>query len=46
MSLLPFRWLTWGWIFIPIIDRALAYRGAVDFDDLIQLAYEMLDALR
>ncbi len=24
-------------------QRALAYRGAVDFDDLIQLAYEMLD---
>jgi DNA helicase II / ATP-dependent DNA helicase PcrA len=24
-------------------QRALAYRGAVDFDDLIRLAYEMLD---
>jgi len=33
-----------GWTIYSDYQRALAYRGAVDFDDLIRLAYELLTA--
>lgn len=32
-----------GWAIYADYQRALAYRGAVDFDDLIRLAYHILD---
>lgn len=32
-----------GWAIYADYQRALAYRGAVDFDDLIRLAYQILD---
>jgi DNA helicase II / ATP-dependent DNA helicase PcrA len=32
-----------GWAIYNDYQRALAYRGAVDFDDLIRLAYHILD---
>lgn len=33
-----------GWAIYADYQRALAYRGAVDFDDLIRLAYQILEA--
>lgn len=33
-----------GWAIYADYQRALAYRGAVDFDDLIALAYRVLEA--
>jgi DNA helicase-2/ATP-dependent DNA helicase PcrA len=32
-----------GWAIYSDYQRALTYRGSVDFDDLIRLAYQMLD---
>jgi DNA helicase-2/ATP-dependent DNA helicase PcrA len=32
-----------GWAVFADYQRALAYRGAVDFDDLIRLSYELLN---
>ncbi len=33
-----------GWAIYADYQRALAYRGAVDFDDLIRLAYQVLES--
>jgi len=33
-----------GWAVFADYQRALAYRGAVDFDDLIRLSYELLSS--
>jgi DNA helicase-2/ATP-dependent DNA helicase PcrA len=42
-QLAPLPLAEMGWAIYSDYQRALTYRGSVDFDDLIRLAYQMLD---